>query len=96
MLRRRYRFSVLIRVEMGEGRKDRHAVLSSAAGAAASVVAAVPVAGLAVPRARPIAAHDDAATRRACGRPPNSAAGSAATHWHRSPRISWRATSTCA
>ena len=43
---------MLIRVEQGKGRKDRHAMLSpQLLELLASMVAAVPVAGLAVPRA---------------------------------------------
>ena len=52
---------MLIRVEMGKGRKDRHAMLSpQLAGTAARLVAAMPVTGLAVPGPRSAAAVDDA------------------------------------
>ena len=55
---------MLIRVEMGKGRKDRHAMLSpQLAGAAAGMVAAMPVARLAVPGPRPAAADDGAAAQ---------------------------------
>ena len=75
--------------------------VATAAGAAASVVAAVPVAGLAVPRARPIAAHDDAATQSRLphggrNRRARQAGSRRIRCGTRSPRICWRATSTCA